>query len=122
VSVVSDRISLQLNIVRQWEQDYDFITIVIIINLRFVTLCKVNLSVKRFDQLYIIVLNHLPCHDHNTNGSKIMGTTELSIIVMMSVAGFLWALMSYSVGYKQGQREGYARGRAVSRHMSAVSK
>jgi hypothetical protein len=60
----------QLNIVRQWEKDYDFITIVIIINLRFVTLCKVNLSVKRFDQLYIIVLNHLPCHDHNTTGAK----------------------------------------------------
>jgi hypothetical protein len=122
VSVLSDTISQQLNIVRQWEQDYDLVTFVTFFIIRFVTLCQVDLSVKRFDQLYIIVLNHLPCHDHNTNGSKIMGTTELSIIVMMSVAGFLWALMSYSVGYKQGQREGYARGRAVSRHMSAVSK
>tara|TARA_R110000868_G_scaffold210828_1_gene460926 strand:- start:340 stop:495 length:156 start_codon:yes stop_codon:yes gene_type:complete len=51
-----------------------------------------------------------------------MGTTELSIIVMMSIAGFLWALMSYSVGYKQGEREGYAKGRAVNRHISAVNK
>jgi hypothetical protein len=51
-----------------------------------------------------------------------MGTTALSIIVMMSIAGFFWALMSYSVGYKQGEREGYAKGRAVSRHISAVNK
>jgi hypothetical protein len=51
-----------------------------------------------------------------------MGTAELSIIILMSVAGFLWALMSYSVGYKQGEREGYARGRSVSRHISVVSK
>ena len=51
-----------------------------------------------------------------------MGTTELSIIILMSVAGFLWALMSYLVGFKQGEREGYAKGRAVSRHISAVSK
>jgi formate hydrogenlyase subunit 3/multisubunit Na+/H+ antiporter MnhD subunit len=41
---------------------------------------------------------------------------ELSIIVMMLVAGILWAAMSYSVGYKEGQREGFKRGRAVSRH------
>jgi hypothetical protein len=41
---------------------------------------------------------------------------ELSIIVMMLIAGILWAAMSYSVGYKEGQREGFKRGRAVSRH------
>jgi hypothetical protein len=41
---------------------------------------------------------------------------ELSIIVMMLIAGILWSAMSYSVGYKEGQREGFKRGRAVSRH------
>jgi formate hydrogenlyase subunit 3/multisubunit Na+/H+ antiporter MnhD subunit len=41
---------------------------------------------------------------------------ELSIIVMMLIAGVLWSAMSYSVGYKEGQREGFKRGRAVSRH------
>jgi hypothetical protein len=41
---------------------------------------------------------------------------ELSIIVMMSIGAILWAVMSYSVGYKEGQREGFKRGRAVSRH------
>jgi formate hydrogenlyase subunit 3/multisubunit Na+/H+ antiporter MnhD subunit len=41
---------------------------------------------------------------------------ELSIIVMMLIAGILWAAMSYSVGYKEGQREGFKRGRAISRH------
>jgi hypothetical protein len=41
---------------------------------------------------------------------------ELSIIVMMLIAGILWAAMSYSVGYREGQREGFKRGRAVSRH------
>jgi hypothetical protein len=41
---------------------------------------------------------------------------ELSIIIMMLIAGILWSAMSYSVGYKEGQREGFKRGRAVSRH------
>ena len=41
---------------------------------------------------------------------------ELSIIVIMLIAGILWAAMTYSVGYKEGQREGFKRGRAVSRH------
>jgi hypothetical protein len=43
---------------------------------------------------------------------------ELSIIVMMLIAGILWAAMSYSVGYKEGQREGFKRGRPVSPHAS----
>jgi hypothetical protein len=41
---------------------------------------------------------------------------ELSIIVMMLIAGILWSAMSYSVGFREGQREGFKRGRAVSRH------
>ena len=41
---------------------------------------------------------------------------ELSIVIFMLIAGILWAAMSYSVGYREGQREGFKRGRAVSRH------
>jgi hypothetical protein len=41
---------------------------------------------------------------------------ELSIIVFMSVAAILWAAITYSVGYREGERRGYSRGRAVSRH------
>jgi archaellum component FlaG (FlaF/FlaG flagellin family) len=43
---------------------------------------------------------------------------ELSIVIMCLIAGALWAVMSYSVGFKEGQRQGYTRGRAVSRHIS----
>ena len=41
---------------------------------------------------------------------------ELSIVIAMSIGAILWSAMSYSVGYKEGQREGFKRGRAVSRH------
>jgi hypothetical protein len=41
---------------------------------------------------------------------------ELSIVVFMSVASILWAAITYSVGYREGERRGYSRGRAVSRH------
>jgi hypothetical protein len=41
---------------------------------------------------------------------------ELSIVIIMLIAGTLWAAISYSVGYKEGQREGFKRGRAISRH------
>ena len=41
---------------------------------------------------------------------------ELTIVIAMSIAAILWSAMSSSVGYKEGSREGYKRGRAVSRH------
>ena len=44
---------------------------------------------------------------------------ELSIVIFMVIAGALWAVMAYSVGFKEGQRQGYSRGRAVSRHASS---
>jgi len=44
---------------------------------------------------------------------------ELSIVIFMIIAGALWALMAYSVGFKEGERQGYSRGRAVSRHASS---
>jgi hypothetical protein len=47
---------------------------------------------------------------------------ELSIVIFMLIAGILWAAMSYSVGYREGQREGFKRGRAVSRHSVAVKR
>jgi hypothetical protein len=47
---------------------------------------------------------------------------ELSIVIMMIVAGAFWAVMSYSVGFKEGQRQGYTRGRSVSRHISQLNE
>jgi hypothetical protein len=47
---------------------------------------------------------------------------ELSIVIFMLIAGILWAAMSYSVGYREGQREGFKRGRAVSRHSVSVKR
>ena len=51
-----------------------------------------------------------------------MGTTELSIVIFMTVAAILWSAISYSVGYKEGERHGFTRGRAVSRHIAASNK
>jgi hypothetical protein len=47
---------------------------------------------------------------------------ELSIIVIMSISAILWSAITYSVGYKEGERQGYTRGRAVSRHIAGNSK
>ena len=47
---------------------------------------------------------------------------EASIVIAMLIAGALWAVMSYLVGFKEGQRQGYTRGRAVSRHISQIDK
>jgi len=41
---------------------------------------------------------------------------ELSIVMAMTLAAILWAAVSYSVGYKEGERVGFTRGRAISRH------
>jgi hypothetical protein len=41
---------------------------------------------------------------------------EISIVIMCLIAGALWAVMAYSVGFKEGERQGYTRGRAVARH------
>jgi len=47
---------------------------------------------------------------------------ELSIVVAMTLAAILWAAVSYSVGYKEGERVGFTRGRAISRHISSSKK
>jgi hypothetical protein len=47
---------------------------------------------------------------------------ELSIVIFMIIAGALWAIMAYAVGFREGQRQGYTRGRAVSRHISQLDQ
>jgi hypothetical protein len=47
---------------------------------------------------------------------------ELSIVIFMVIAGALWSLMAYSAGFKEGERKGYRKGRAVSRHIAATNK
>lgn len=47
---------------------------------------------------------------------------EASIVIFMIIAGAFWAIMSYSVGFREGQRQGYTRGRAVSRHISQLNE
>jgi hypothetical protein len=47
---------------------------------------------------------------------------EASIVIMMLIAGALWAIMAYSVGFKEGERQGYTRGRAVARHAVSAER
>jgi hypothetical protein len=44
---------------------------------------------------------------------------DFSIIIIMSVASILLSATSYSWGFKDGKRQGYAKGRAVSRHAAS---
>ena len=47
---------------------------------------------------------------------------EISIVIMCVIAGALWAVMAYSVGFKEGERQGYTRGRAVARHAVSADR
>jgi hypothetical protein len=47
---------------------------------------------------------------------------ELSIVVMMSITAILMSVITYSVGFREGEREGYLKGRSVSRHISAKAE
>lgn len=40
---------------------------------------------------------------------------DLGVIVLLAIGGFLWALCAYTVGRKEGERIGYAKGRAIGR-------
>jgi hypothetical protein len=42
-----------------------------------------------------------------------------SIIILMSVASLIGSAWTYSWGYKEGKREGYIRGKAITRHASS---
>ena len=46
---------------------------------------------------------------------------EISIVIAMTLAGGLWAVMAYSVGYKEGERIGFRRGKAMSQHAALYS-
>ena len=54
-----------------------------------------------------------------TRLSREQKINEASIIIMMGIAGFLWAVAAYTVGVKEGERKGYARARALARHASS---
>ena len=47
---------------------------------------------------------------------------EFALIIIMSVASILLSATSYSWGLKDGERRGYAKGRAISRHASSQVK
>jgi hypothetical protein len=47
---------------------------------------------------------------------------EASIVIMCLIGGSFWAIMSYSVGFREGQRQGYTRGRAVARHAVSADR
>ena len=46
---------------------------------------------------------------------------EILIVIFMIIAGALWAVMAYSVGYKEGERMGFRRGKAMSQHAALYS-
>lgn len=69
---------------------------------------------------YVVTL----CHSVRERTDKAFtGATmlDLGVIVLLAIAGFLWALCAYTVGHKEGERIGFERGRAAGRHMSAKS-
>ena len=51
-------------------------------------------------------------------------TNEIGLFLFMSAAAFLWALMAYTAGYKNGHKDGFNRGRTLRRHAASqeVSK
>jgi hypothetical protein len=69
------------------------------------------------------VILYLGAFDKAPTGAK-MTTSEVGLFFIMALACILWAICSYSVGYKEGHKDGYQRGRAVGRHASsqAVAK
>jgi hypothetical protein len=44
---------------------------------------------------------------------------ELSIVIMMSVSGILMSAITYSVGFREGEREGFQKGKSIARHASS---
>jgi hypothetical protein len=76
-----------------------------------------------------VILDFVGCACHSLFGSGLavprIGSykmNEITIVIFMVIAGALWAVMAYAVGFKEGQRQGYTRGRAVSRHISQLDK
>ena len=44
---------------------------------------------------------------------------ELGVFIFTAIAGILWSVVSYAMGFKDGERQGYSRGRSISRHISS---
>ena len=65
----------------------------------------------------IDVTLYLGAFDKAPTGAK-MTTSEIGLFFLMALACILWAIVSYSIGFKEGHKEGYQRGRAVTRHIS----
>jgi len=75
-------------------------------------------------QSYVNLLNfslYSRKQKNNRHGSENMGN-ELSMAIVASVAAILLSATTYALGYKEGNREGYTRGRSVSRHVAAANK
>jgi hypothetical protein len=47
---------------------------------------------------------------------------EFALIIIMSVASILLSAGTYAQGFKDGERRGYSKGRAISRHASTQVK
>jgi len=76
-----------------------------------------------------VILDFVGCACHSLFGSRLavprIGSNkmnEASIVIAMIIAGALWAVMAYSVGFKEGERQGYTRGRAVARHAVSADR
>ena len=82
--------------------------------IRDVTLCKVKIGLKHLHQLYITLLSFLSAliPDLNTKGLKM--SFEIPVIVWIVLLITLGLLAGYSIGHKDGFREGrelgYRRG------------
>lgn len=48
-----------------------------------------------------------------------MTTSEIGLFLMTAFAGVLWSLVTYTIGYKNGQADGYQRGKSIARHASS---
>jgi hypothetical protein len=49
-----------------------------------------------------------------------MATT--AIVVVLLTTGIFSGAVFYAIGYKDGERNGYTRGRSISRHISTTAK
>ena len=46
---------------------------------------------------------------------------EVSVVILVALAMFLWALMCWTIGFKQGKQEGYTAGYMKGRNVGRSS-
>ena len=46
---------------------------------------------------------------------------EVSVVILVAIAMFLWALVCWTIGYKQGKLEGYNSGYLIGRNVGRSS-